>query len=73
MQTIKSKLSLIKYPRDVHLHNNLLNVAIHMPCVNIHYAECYQLDMVFACAHLPPIAVGNTLHRSDCIQLSVAK
>ena len=67
MQTMKSKLNPVKYPRHMHVHNSLLNVAIHMPCVNIHCAECYQLEMVFACAHLPPIAMGNTLHGSDCI------
>ena len=31
----KSKLSLIKNPRDMHVHNGLSNVAIHMFCVNM--------------------------------------
>ena len=30
-----------------------------MPCVDIHHAGHYQLEMVFVHAHLPPIAMGN--------------
>ena len=68
MQNAKSKLSLIKNSHDMHIHNSLSNVAIHMPCINIHDAGRYQLEIVFTCAHLPLIAVGiaNALHRSDC-------
>ena len=66
-QKAKSKLSLIKNPRDMHIHNSLLNVVIHMPCVNIHGAGRYQLQMVFTCTHLPTIAMENILHESDCI------
>ena len=38
MHTAKSRLSLIKNSRDIHayIHNYLSNVAIHMPCVNMH-------------------------------------
>ena len=46
-QKAKSKFSLIKNPRDRHVHNSLSNVVIHMPCVNIHRAGHYQLKMVF--------------------------
>ena len=38
------------------LCNSLSNVAIpqaiHMPCINIHYAGHYQLEMVFVSAYL---------------------
>ena len=38
------------------LRNSLANVAIpraiHMPCINIHYAGHYQLEMVFMSAYL---------------------
>ena len=40
-QKAKSKLSTIKNPYDRHIHNSLSNVAIHMPCVNIHCAGHY--------------------------------
>ena len=66
-QKAKSKLSAIKNLHDMHVHNSLLNIAIHMPCVNIHSTGCYQLEMVFVCACLPLIAMGNTLYGSDCI------
>ena len=52
-QKAKSKLSPIKNPCDMHSHNSLSNVAIHIPCVNIHRAGHYQLEMVFMCACLP--------------------
>ena len=48
----KSKFSPIKNLRDRHVHNSLLSVVIHMPCVNIHRAGDYQLEMVFLHAHL---------------------
>ena len=50
---VKSKLSSIKNPRDRHIHKNLSNVVIYMPCVNIHRAGHYQLEMVFLRARLP--------------------
>ena len=34
------KLSSIKNPRDMHKHNSLSNVAIHMPFVKIHLTVC---------------------------------
>ena len=46
-QKAKSKFSPIKNPRGRHIHNSLSNVVIHMPCVNIHHAGHYQLEMVF--------------------------
>ena len=64
---VKSKLSLIKNPYDMHVHNSLSNVPFRIPCINTHCAEIYQLEMVFAHVYLSPIAMGNTLHRSDCI------
>ena len=67
MHKSEVQLSPIKNPRDMNVHNSLSNVAIHMPCIYIHLAGCYQLKMVFVNARLPPIAVGNTLHGSDCI------
>ena len=58
----------------MHKHNSLSNVAIHMPWINIHHAGSYLLEMVFALARMPPIAMGNTLHGSDYILvISVAK
>ena len=63
----KSKLSPIKNPRDMHVHSSLSNVAIHIPCINIHCAGRYQLEMVFVHARLPLIAMGNTLHGFDSI------
>ena len=48
--------------------NSLSNVAVHMPCVNMHRAGCYQLEMVLCMhAYVPPIAMGNALYVSDCI------
>ena len=38
----KPKLSPIKNLRDIHIHNSLSNVVIHMPRVNIHHAGYYQ-------------------------------
>ena len=51
----------------MHIHNSLSNVAIHISYINLHCAGRYQLEMVFMRARLPPIAMGNTLHKSDCI------
>ena len=65
--TANSKLNSIKNPRDMHVHKSLSNVAIHMLCINMYCAGRYQLEMVFTHAHLPLIAMGNTLYRSDCI------
>ena len=67
MQKVKSKLSPIKNPHDRHVCNSLSDVVIHMPCVNIHCAGNYQLEMVFLHACLPPIVTGNSLHGFDCI------
>ena len=67
IQILNSKLSPIKNPCDIHVHNSFLNVAIHMPCINIHHAGHYQLEMVIAHTRLPAIAVGNALHGSDCV------
>ena len=69
VQKVKFKLSPIKNPRYRHVHNSLSNVVIHMPCINIHRAGHYQLEMVFLRVRLPRIAMGNTLHGFDCIQL----
>ena len=66
-QKAQSKLSPIKNPHDRHVHNSLSNVVIHMPCVNIHRAGHYQLEIVFLRVRLPPIAMGNTLHGFDYI------
>ena len=55
-QKAKFKVSPIKNPCDRHVHNSLSNVVIHMPCINIHHAGRYQLEMVFLCARLPLIA-----------------
>ena len=61
VQNVKSKLSPIKNPRDMHIHNSLSIVAIHMPCVNIHHRGHYQLEMVFTCERLPQLqSMGNT-------------
>ena len=53
-----------KNPCDMHMHvpNSPSNIAIHMPCVDMHCAGHYQLEMVFTCVHLPPIAMDSTLH-----------
>ena len=72
-QNTKSKLSLIKNPCDIHVHNSLSNVAIHMPWINIHHAGRYQLEMVFTCERLRPITMDNTIHRSDCISCFCSK
>ena len=57
MQKAQSKLSPIKNPNDMYICNRLSNVAIpraiHMPCINIHCAWYYQLQMVFVRACLP--------------------
>ena len=68
-QKAKSNLSPIRNPRDRHVHNSLSNVVIHIPCVNIHRAGYYQLEMVFllALAYLRLQSVGNTLHGFNCI------
>ena len=47
-QKVKSKLSPIKNPRDMHVNNSLPNVATHMLYVNIYHAGCYQLEIVLA-------------------------
>ena len=73
-QTVKSKLSSIWNPHDMHIHNSLSKVAIYMPCINIHAAWRDHLEMVFAHERLTPITMGNTLHGSDSILfVSVAK
>ena len=46
----------------MHVHNSLLNVTIHMPCVNMYYAGRYQWQMDYERAYLTLIAMGNTLH-----------
>ena len=69
-QEAKSKLSVIKNLCYRYIHNNLSNVVIHMPCINIHHhdrAGHYQLEMIFLHAYVPPITMGNTLHGLDCI------
>ena len=66
-QTATSKLSYIKNLHDMHVHNSLSNVAIHIYSVEIHRVGRYQLEIVFARECLPPIAMGNRLHRSNCI------
>ena len=38
-----------------------LNVAIHMPYVNMRCAGCYQLELFFALFRLPLIVMGNAL------------
>ena len=63
-QESKSKLSLIENPHDMYIHNSLSKVAIHMPYINIHHIVRYQLEMVFVCAHLSPIAMG-TMHTAQ--------
>ena len=75
VQKAQSKLSPIKNPRIRYIHNSLSNVVIHRPCINIHHAGHYQLEMVFLQldAHLPPIVMGNTLHGFNCIQLFCSK
>ena len=67
VQKAKYKLNAIKNPCDMHEHNDLSNVAILIPCVNIHRSGHYQLEIIFAHAHLPPIAMDNTLHVSDWV------
>ena len=67
MQKVKLKLSLIKNPSNLHVHNSLSSVAMRMPYVNIHRVGSYQLEMGFVSAHLPLIEMGNTLHSFDCI------
>ena len=57
----------------MHVHNSLSNVAIHIPCINIHCVGHYQLEMVFACAHFPPVVMGSTLHESDYISCFYSK
>ena len=57
VQKAKSKLRLrVINPHEMHLHNSLLNAAIlrdiHMPCINIHRAGRYHLEMVFVLAYL---------------------
>ena len=60
-QITKSKLSPIKNPHDMDIHNSLSNVAIHMPCTNIYHIGNYKLEIVFACVSMLPIVMGNTL------------
>ena len=56
----------------MHIHDSLSNVAIHMPCVNMHLAGHYQLEMVFAHVYLLVIPMGDdALHGSDCISTTV--
>ena len=38
-QAAKAKLSPIKNPDDVHIHNSFSNVVAHMPYINIHHAN----------------------------------
>ena len=47
VQKAKSKFSPIKNPHGRHVHNSLSNVVIHIPCVNIHCAGHYLLELVF--------------------------
>ena len=68
-----SYTNLIKNPRAYHVHNSLSNVVTHIPCINIHCAGHYQLEMAFTCVHFPPIAMGNTLHGSDYINCFCSK
>ena len=52
---VQAQRTPIKNPRDRHVHNSLSNVVIHMPCINIHRAGHYQLEMVpcnWMCAYL---------------------
>ena len=49
------------------IHHGLSNVAIYMPCVNMHHAGYYQLEMIFEHVHISPIAMSNILHGSDCL------
>ena len=71
MQIAKSKAQTNENPCGMHIHNSLSNVAIHMPCVNMHLTGHYQLEMVFV---LPTIPMGDdALLGSDCIlTISVA-
>ena len=66
-QTALSKLSLIKNPHDMLVNSSLSNAAVHMCSANIHHVGRYQLEMAFAHACLPSIAMGNRLQRSNCI------
>ena len=38
-----------------------------MPCVNMHQAGHYQLEMTFEHVHISPIAMDNSLHGYDCL------
>ena len=60
-QTTKSKLSPIKNPHDMDIHNSLSNVAIHMPCTNIYRVGYCALEIVFVCVSMLPIVMGNAL------------
>ena len=60
-QTTKSKLSPIKNPHDMDIHNSLSNVAIHMPCANIYCVGYYELEIVFVCVSMLPIVMSNIL------------
>ena len=56
----------------MHVHDSLSNVAIHMPCINMHLAGQYQLEMVFVHVYLLIIPIGDdALHGSDCILTTV--
>ena len=55
LQKAKSKLSLrVINQHNMHLHNSLSTVAIlrALPCINIHRAGHYQLEMVIVHAYL---------------------
>ena len=74
VQKVKSKLSLIKNPHNMHVHNSLSKVAIHMPCNNIQYAVVYIINWKwFSHVHdyLQLQWVTCTPHRSHCIYLSL--
>ena len=49
------------------IQHSLLNVAIYIPCINMHHTGHYQLEMIFKHAHISPIAMSNALHGSDCL------
>ena len=49
------------------IQHGLSNVSIYMPCINMHHAGYYQLEMIFEHVHISPIAMSNILHGSDCL------
>ena len=70
MHTAKSKFSLIKNICDIHIHNSLSNVAIHM----LYVAQDITNWKWFSCVSLPLIAMGiSILHVSDYISCLCSK